>query len=43
MPPVSVSRADAEKIAEYIYEGDIDKPQGFDKHYEERHGNKHAM
>lgn len=38
MPPVSVSREDAEKIAAYIYEGDIEKPAGFEKHFEERHG-----
>ncbi len=38
MPPVSVSRPDAEKIAAYIYHGDIDKPAGFDKHFEEMHG-----
>ena len=38
MPPISISRADAEKIAEYIYEGDIEKPEGFQKHFEERHG-----
>ncbi len=38
MPPVSVAREDAEKIAAYIYDGDIDKPAGFDKHFEEMHG-----
>lgn len=38
MPPVSVARHDAEKIASYIYEGDIEKPAGFDKHFEEMHG-----
>ena len=38
MPPVSVSREDAEKIAAYIYEGNIENPAGFDKHYEEMHG-----
>lgn len=38
MPPVSVSRQDAEKIAAYIYEGDIEKPSGFDEHFEEMHG-----
>ena len=38
MPPVSISRQDAEKIAAYIYQGDIEKPAGFDKHFEEMHG-----
>jgi len=38
MPPVSVSREDAQKIASYIYEGNIDSPAGFDEHYEEMHG-----
>ena len=38
MPPVSVAREDAEIIAAYIYEGDIEKPAGFDKHFEEMHG-----
>ena len=38
MPPVSVSREDAEKIAAYIYQGDLEKPAGFDKHFEEMHG-----
>lgn len=40
MPPVSVSREDAEKIASYIYQGDIEKPTGFDKHFEEEHGKR---
>ena len=38
MPPISVARKDAEKIAAYIYQGDIEKPAGFDKHVEEEHG-----
>ena len=38
MPPVSVSRKDAEVIAAYIYEGDLESPEGFDRHYEEMHG-----
>ena len=38
MPPVPVAREDAQKIAAYIYEGDVDKPAGFDKHFEEMHG-----
>ncbi len=40
MPPVSIAREDAEKIASYIYEGDIEKPAGFDKHFEEMHGKR---
>ena len=43
MPPISVTREDAEKIALYIYEGDIEKPAGFDKHVEERHGKHRGM
>lgn len=38
MPPVQVTREDAEKIAAYIYAGNIEKPAGFDEHVEERHG-----
>ena len=38
MPPISVSRQEAEKIASYIYDGNIEKPAGFDKHFEEMHG-----
>jgi mono/diheme cytochrome c family protein len=40
MPPVAVAREDAQKIAAYIYEGNIDKPAGFDKHFEEMHGKR---
>ena len=40
MPPISINRKDAEKIATYIYAGDIEKPEGFQKHFEERHGKK---
>ncbi len=40
MPPVAVAREDAQKIASYIYEGNIDKPAGFDKHFEEMHGKR---
>ena len=43
MPPVSISRKDAEKIAAYIYAGDIEKPEGFQKHFEERHGKKQKL
>ena len=38
MPPVSVSRQHAEKIAAYIYDGNIEKPAGFDQHFQEMHG-----
>ena len=40
MPPVYLSRADAEKIAAYIYDGNIEKPAGFDEHVEKMHGKK---
>lgn len=43
MPPVAVSRKDAEKIAAYIYEGKIDEPAGFREHVEQMHGNKAGM
>jgi len=38
MPPVPVAKEDAQKIAAYIYQGDIEKPAGFEKHFEEQHG-----
>ncbi len=38
MPPISIAKADAEKIAAYIYDGDIEKPEGFEEHVKERHG-----
>ena len=40
MPPLSLAREDVEKIASYIYEGDIEKPAGFDEHVEKMHGSK---
>ena len=40
MPPIAISKEDAEKIAAYIYSGDIEKPEGFEKHVEEEHGKK---
>lgn len=43
MPPVSISRGDAEKIASYIFDGDIEKPAGFDEHAERMHGKKKGM
>ena len=38
MPPISVSKEDTQKIARYIYAGDIEKPPGFDNHVKEMHG-----
>ncbi len=40
MPPISIAKEDAEKIAAYIFDGDIEKPEGFDQHFNERHGSK---
>jgi hypothetical protein len=40
MPPISIAKTDAEKIAAYIYDGDIDKPEGFEDHVKEEHGNQ---
>ena len=40
MPPISISKQDAQKIAIYIFTGDIEKPPGFDKHVEEMHGSQ---
>ena len=38
MPPISISKQDAQKIASYIYAGNIEKPPGFDEHIKEMHG-----
>lgn len=38
MPPVYVSRENAEKIASYIYDGELEKPAGFDEHVQQMHG-----
>ena len=38
MPPITIPKEDATKIAAYIYSGDIEKPEGFEKHVEEEHG-----
>ena len=35
MPPIPVSKEDSQKIANYIYAGNLEKPEGFDKHVEE--------
>lgn len=40
MPPITVSKEDAEKIANYIYVGNIEKPEGFDEHVEQQHGRR---
>lgn len=40
MPPISISREHTQKIAGYIYAGNIEKPAGFDKHVEEMHGKR---
>ena len=40
MPAVKVTRNQSEKIAAYIFEGDLESPKGFQKHFEERHGKK---
>jgi Spy/CpxP family protein refolding chaperone len=38
MPPITVPKEDAKKIAAFIYSGGIEKPEGFEKHVEEEHG-----
>lgn len=38
MPPLSVAKDDAAKIAAYIYSGDIEKLEGFEEHVKEEHG-----
>lgn len=40
MPPVYVSRQNAEKIASYIYEGELEKPAGFEEHVQKMHGKR---
>lgn len=40
MPPLVVAKDDAEKIATYIYSGNIENPKGFEQHVEEEHGKK---
>lgn len=42
MPLIPVAREDAQKIAAYIFEGDIESPAGFEKHYEEMRGKQCA-
>ena len=43
MPKIPVAKDDAKKIAAYIYEGKLDKPAGFDAHFEEMHGKGRGM
>ena len=43
MPPIPISRESAEKIASFIYDGDIEKPAGFDEHVEKMHGKQKGM
>ena len=38
MPPVNVANEDAEKIAAYIFAGNIEQPEGFKEHVEKEHG-----
>lgn len=38
MPPLSVSKEDSQKIAAYIYAGNIEELEGFKEHVEEEHG-----
>ncbi len=38
MPTISVPKEDAKKIAAYIYEGNIQTPEGYQKHFEKKHG-----
>ena len=40
MPPISIPKEDAKKIASYIFAGNIDKPEGFKKHVQDEHGQK---
>jgi hypothetical protein len=40
MPPISIDQEDAQKIASYIFAGNIEKPPGFDKHVEEMYGSQ---
>jgi len=40
MPKIPVSSEDVEKIATYIYEGEMDKPKGFDGHMKQMQGGK---
>lgn len=37
MPPISVSKEDSAKIAAYIFSGNIEKPEGLNKHMDQMH------
>ena len=37
MPPLAISKDDAASVAAYLYAGDIEKPEGLDKHMKEMH------
>lgn len=38
MPPVEISLDDAKKIAEFIYDGQFERPGWYEQHYREEHG-----
>ncbi len=38
MPLIPVAKDDAINIAEYIYQGNLDSPEGLKEHMDERHG-----
>ena len=38
MPAITVAKEDAEKIATYIFEGELEKLAGFDEHVQQMHG-----
>ena len=40
MPSIPVTKENAEKIATYIFEGQLEKLPGFDEHFEKMHGKK---
>ena len=41
MPPISIARTSAEKIAGYIYDGNIEVLDGFAEHIEQMYGKKY--
>ena len=38
MPAMPLPAEDLTKIAAYIYSDDVEKPEGFDEHYQQEHG-----
>jgi len=40
MPPLNVSKEDAEKIAAYIFAGKLEAPEGLEEHVKKEHGKK---